>query len=380
MAKARQAERKSRIRVRSTDRSDPWIIGSTLLLVFAGLVFVLDTTYFISEQQYGSNYWMLSKHIASVLLGAAAMLVLSRVRSDKVEALATPLLIGSLAFLVAPLVSGIGHCSNGACRWVNLGPVNLQPGEFAKLAFVVYAAATLTRASDKIGDWRYGSGPILGVAALFGTLLLLEPDFGTAAVIFVAAGAMLFLGGIPLWQVGSLGTLGAVGAALLVYLEPYRMQRFVGFMDPWADARGAGYQLAQSFRAFGSGKFVGVGMGGSRQKAGWLPEAHTDFIFSVIGEETGLLGATIILVCFAVLAYRGFRVAHRHPDSFGQMLAGGVTFVIIVQALFNVCVALGLLPTKGMVLPFLSYGGSAMMVTLAMVGLLMSLSRELRER
>jgi len=345
-----------------------------------GAVFVLDTTYFISQEQYGSHYWMLTKHLISVSLGTAAMIVLSRFRSDRLQRCAPWILGFGLLLLPLPLVPGVGVCSNGACRWLSLGFFNVQPGELIKAIFVIFTAALLTARADRVRNWRYGMLPTLAVAALIGGLLLLEPDFGTAVVIALVAGVMLFLVGVPWIQVGGLAGLAAAAGGLLVWFEPYRFKRFAAFLDPWADIHGTGYQLAQSFRAFGSGEWFGVGMGASRQKAGWLPEAHTDFIYSVIGEETGLVGASLVLICFALLAYRGFRVAHRHPDMFGQMLAAGLTFVITMQAVINICVTLGLLPTKGMVLPFLSYGGSAMLVTLAMVGMLMSLSRELRER
>jgi cell division protein FtsW len=349
-------------------------------LVLAGVLFVLDTTFFFSQQQYGNHYWMMSKHLISIAVGAVVMFALSRFRSDRLERLSKPVLLLAAGLLVLPLIPGIGSCSKGACRWVPLGPVNLQPSEFAKAAFVIYAAAALTRKSDRLGNWRYGLAPTLMVMCVLGGFLLLEPDFGTAVIVGSVGAAMMFIAGVPFLHVAGLGAALAGSAGVLVLVEPYRVARFLGFWNPWNDPTGAGYQLLQALRAFGSGLMFGRGIGASRQNAGWLPEAHTDFVFSVIGEETGLIGAALIVLCFAVFAYRGFRVAHRHPEMFGQMLAAGITLVIVAQATFNICVTLGLLPTKGMVLPFLSYGGSSMVVTLASVGILMSLSRELRER
>jgi len=369
-----------RVRVKASDRSDPWIVYLTVLLVLAGLVFVLDTTYFFSQQQYGNSYRMVTKHMISVVMGVVLMLSLSRCRSDQMERAAGLVLPLCAAALLLPLAPGVGVCTKGACRWINLGFINVQPGEFVKVAFILYAAAALTRKSDRVRDWRYGMGPTLLVMGMLGGLLLLEPDFGTAVLIGGCGALLMFLAGVPLVQVGMLGIGMAAAGGLLVLLEPYRVQRLFGFMDPWGQAQGAGYQLAQSFRAFGSGRLLGVGIGASRQKAGWLPEAHTDFVFSVIGEETGLVGTTLVVLCFCVLAYRGFRIAHRHPEMFGQMLAAGVTLLIFGQAVINMCVVLGLVPTKGMALPFLSYGGSSMIVMLACIGILMSLSRELRER
>jgi cell division protein FtsW len=215
---------------------------------------------------------------------------------------------------------------------------------------------------------------------LLSLILLKQPDFGSAVLIGIIGMLMMFLAGVPFHQLALLSIPALVAVAVLVWLEPYRMGRFLCFLDPGQDPGGACYQVVQSSRTFGSGGVFGRGMGNSVQKTGYLPEAHTDFIFSVIGEELGLIGAVAVLLCFAALAYRGFRIAHRHPDMFGQLLAAGITFALISQALINAGVVLGLLPTKGLVLPFFSYGGSSMIMSLACIGILMSLSRELRER
>jgi cell division protein FtsW len=366
--------------VRSSDRSDPWIIALTLLFVIIGAMFVLDTTYFFSQRAYGDGYRMVTKHAVSIALGTVFMLVLSRCRSDALERLAQPAFLVAAALLLLPLVPGLGTCTKGACRWITIGPLNIQPAEIAKSAFIVYLAAVLTRKSGQLREWRYGLAPTLAVIAVLDLVLLLQPDFGSAVLIGVIGMSMMFLAGVPLLQLGMLAVPAAAGAALLVALEPYRLKRFLCFLDPSEDPAGACYQLVQSYRTFGSGGVTGVGVGSSVQKAGYLPEAHTDFIFSVVGEEMGLIGAVAVLACFCALAYRGFRVAHRHPDMFGQLLAAGITLAIFSQALINMGVVLGLLPTKGLVLPFLSYGGSSMMMSLASIGVLMSLSRELRER
>jgi cell division protein FtsW len=377
--KRKDGER-SRVRVRVSDRPDPWIVFTTLLLVLGGLLIVFDTSYFFSQKNFGDGYRMVTKHGVSIVMGGVLMWILSRWRSDSLEQWAKPMFLIAAAAVLLPFAPFIGHCSNGACRWVQVGPLNLQPAEFAKTTFVVYVAACLTRKSHQLRDWRYGLGPTLAVMAVLGVMLLLQPDFGTAALIGLLGFALMFLAGVPAYQLGLLGLGGLVAGGALVVFEPYRMRRFLCFLDPWEEPTGACYQLVQSYRTFGSGGLFGVGVGASMQKSGWLPEAHTDFVFSVIGEEIGLIGAVLVLVCFAVLAYRGFRIAHRHPERFGQILAAGITLAITLQALFNMGVVLGLLPTKGLVLPFLSYGGSSMMVSLACIGILMSLSRELRER
>ncbi|MFQ5352417.1 MAG: putative lipid II flippase FtsW, partial [Candidatus Binatia bacterium] len=347
------ARKRKRIRVRASDKPDPWLLGLTFVLVVAGLLFVLDTTYFFSRQTYGDSYRMFIKHSVSVVLGLVLMLGLSRCRSDILER-AAPWLMGvATLLLLLPLVPGVGTCTHGACRWISLGPVNVQPGELLKWAFVVFIAALLTARSDQLSDWRFGLFPVLGIMAVLGAVLMKQPDFGTTVLIGALGLGLMLLAGVPLYQVGALGVLGAAAAGIMVYLEPYRVKRVISFLNPDLDPLGSNWQLKKSLLTFGSGEWFGVGIGSSRLKTGYLPEAHTDFIFSVVGEETGVLGAGLILLCFSLLAYRGFRIAHRHPDMFGQMLAAGFTMAITLQAFINMGVVLGLLPTKGMALPFI---------------------------
>ncbi len=377
---AKRKQQRQKLRVRSSDKPDPWLVALTGLFLIMGLLLVFDTTYWLSEKYFDDGYQMIMKHVVSVVLGLIGMFVLSRCRSDLLERYAQPLFIAAAVMLLLPLIPGLGTCTKGACRWVDLGPVNFQPAEFAKVAFVIYVAAALTRKAGQLKDWRYGIGPTVLVILLLVLLLMKQPDFGTAVLIGALGIALMFLAGVPTWQLGLLGGLGVGAIVTAVAIEPYRMRRFLCFLDPSEDPAGACYQLIQSYRTFGSGGITGIGVGASRQKAGWLPEAHTDFVFAVIGEEAGLFGAVVIVILFGLLAYRGFRIANRHPEAFGQLLAAGVTLAIALQALINMGVVVGMLPTKGLALPFLSYGGSSMLVSLALIGILMSLSRELRER
>ncbi len=377
----RKRQKQARVQVKISDRSDPWIPGVTTLLVVCGMIFVLDTSYFFSSQNYNDGLRVFLKHVFSIGVGVVLLLVLSRLRSDLVERHALKALIASLALLALTLVPGVQVCANGACRWISLfGVFNFQPAELVKVAFVIYVVARLTQNSDKLSDLRKGILPVAALMGGIGVALLLQPDFGTAALLGVLALTLMFMAGVPLWQLSTLAALSGVAGYVLIRMEPYRIRRFACFLDPETDPLGVCWHLRQALMAFGSGQLGGQGLGASTQKSGWLPEAHTDFIFSVVGEETGLIGAVIVVVCFALFAYRGLRVAHRHPDMFGQMLAAGLTLIIVMQALLNMGVILGLLPTKGIGLPFISYGGSSMMVLLAATGLLMSLSRELRER
>lgn len=378
VARARQTTR--RLRVRSSDRPDPAIAALTLLFVSVGVLMVFDTTYFYSQTYLGDGYMMLGKHGTSIVMGVILLLLMARTRSYHLERWARPALVIALLFVALTLIPGVGSCVKGACRWIRIGPLNFQPAELAKCTFVIYLAAELTRKGEELRDWRKGLLPTLAVVAGLAALFLKQPDFGTTVLIGALSFALMFLAGVPLRHLAAC-ILPLVGAAVvLVQQEPYRLKRFLCFLDPWVEPQGACYQLVQSFRTFASGGITGSGLGSSMQKTGWLPEAHTDFVFAVIGEEGGLVGAIAVLLLFTLFSYRGFRVAHRHPQMFGQLLAAGITLLISLQVLINMGVVLGLLPTKGLVLPFLSYGGSSMMVTLACVGILMSLSRELRER
>ncbi len=366
--------------VTAGDKPDPWIVGVTVLLALVGSVFVLDTTFFYSQQYYGDGFSMAARQGGALVVGGLLAWALSRCRSDLIERWAPRLFAAALVLTVLPLTPWLGHCAKGACRWISAGPVRIQPSEPAKIAFVMYLAAMLARKGPRLRDWRQGLAPALAVTGVFAALLLKEPDFGTTVLVVALGCTIMFLAGVPLRHLLVVLVPAVVGAAALAYGDDNRLRRMLCFSDPWDDPTGACYQTIQSYRTFGSGGIAGIGIGASTQKAGWLPEAHTDYVFAVIGEEAGLIGATIVLICFCLLAYRGFRVAHRHPETFGQLLAAGLTLALVGQALFNMGVVLGLLPPKGLVLPFFSYGGSSLLITMAAMGVLMSLSRELRER
>ncbi|HYC54078.1 MAG TPA: putative lipid II flippase FtsW [Candidatus Binatia bacterium] len=369
-----------RARVRISDRPDPWLLSLVAILATLGMIFVFDTSWFVSSYSFGDGYRMTIKHGISAAIGAVLLFICSRCPSDFLERKAYWIFGLSVPVLLLTLVPGVGECANGACRWMPFGFFNLQPAEFTKVGFVIVVAAYLTRMSDRLRNPLYGIAPVLGTVGVLGLILLSQPDFGTAALLGVIAVLMLFLSGVPVWQLVAPGAAMVAAAAYLVISEPYRFKRLTVFLNPDADPQGVGWQLRQALIAFGSGQVTGQGLGASTQKTGWLPEAHTDFIFSVIGEETGLIGAVVIVALFALVAWRGFRIAHRHSEPFAQLLAAALTLVITLQAMINMGVVLGLLPTKGIGLPFISYGGSSMMVFLAAAGILLSLSRELRER
>jgi len=356
--------------------ADPWLVLAVAGLLGIGLVMVFNVSYFLAERDLGDPFAFFRKHLVSVALGITLAAVAARVSSDAYRRLAYPALLASLAALVLVLVPGIGVVRGGAQRWVGFGSFSFQPSEMAKVALVLYLAASLDHKRERLGDLRRGLLPHCLVVGALALLLLAEPDFGSAALTLLVLAFMLFVAGASIHHLALLASAALPVLAYGIFVEPYRMMRLLAFMNWAEDPLGMGFQLKQSLIAFGSGGVVGAGLGASQQKMFFLPAAHTDFIFSVVGEELGLLGALVVLGLFAVLAWRGLRIAAAHPDRFGSLLAFGVTVLLVVQGLLNVAVVLGCLPTKGLVLPLISYGGSAMLLTLAQVGILLALARE----
>jgi cell division protein FtsW len=355
---------------------DPWLLLATGTLVALSVIMVFNVSYFYAQEHFGDPLVFFRKHLASIALGVVVLMVASRLPLEWYKRSAYPLLLVALGALVLVLVPGIGVARGGARRWMSIGGFSLQPSELAKFALVLYLARSLVKKADRLDRFSRGVVPHCLIAGLIAGLALLEPDFGTAVLAATLLVSMLFVGGVPLWHIVLPGLAALPLAALAVMRESYRLKRILGFLNPDADPLGVNFQLKQSFIAFGSGGLWGIGLGESRQKMFYLPEAHTDFIYSVIGEELGLAGAVLVLGLFAVLAVRGFRIALRHPDPFGRLLAFGITVSLVLQGLVNVGVVLGVLPTKGLALPFVSYGGSAMVVALGQMGVLLSLGRE----
>lgn len=369
-----------RLAVRISDQPDPWILFLVGFLTVTGLGFVFDASTFVSNFHFGDGFRMIEKHAVSAVVGIVLMWICSRCPSDFLKRRAHWLFLASIPLVLGTLIPHVGVSVNGARRWISFGVFNLQPSEFLKITFVIGVAAWMDHFAEKVRNPLYTIVPVLGTFALLAGMLLMQPDFGTTVLLGAIAVLMLFLGGVPWWQLfpPGLGLIACAGA--LVWTSEYRWNRVMAFLDPEKDPLGAGYHLLQALTAFGSGGLTGAGLGQSTSKSGYLPEPHTDFIFSVIGEETGLVGGAVIVLLFGLLGWRGFRVAHRHSEPFAQLVAAGLTLVIVLQAMINIGVVLGVLPTKGIGLPFISYGGSSIMAFLSIGGLLLSLSRELRER
>jgi cell division protein FtsW len=354
---------------------DKWLLLAVAALLAIGVTMVLSTSYLYSQERFTDGTYFFRKQLIAIGAGLIALIACSLLPSATYRRLAYPLLGLTFVALILVLIPGIGMARGGARRWLMLPGFAFQPGELAKLAVVIYLAHSMARKEEKIQTFSLGVLPHLIVAAMFLGVLLLEPDFGTALILVMLLYSMLFVGGA---RVHHLLATGLMALPLLVYVTltaEYRLRRLMTFMDPWREPSSSGFQVIQSLIAFGSGELWGRGLGESRQKLFYLPEAHTDFVFSVIGEELGLLGSGLVLGLFGVIILRGLRLTERIEEPFDQYLAFGLTVLLGLQALIHMGVVMGLMPTKGLVLPFISYGGSAMVINLMEAGILLGLSR-----
>jgi cell division protein FtsW len=374
--RSRVASLRNTIVMPRLNRPDPWLLAATAGLVGLGVVMVFNATYFYADERFGDPLLFFRKQLVALAGGTFLLVVVSRLRLRCFEAVASPVVMLAAAVILAcVLVPGIGIERNGARRWVDIGFFNLQPSEFVKIVATLYLARLAVRKRDRLASFADGILPPLLIVGFCAALIAAQPDLGTATILILLLGIMLFVGGARLTHLSGLAVAaGAVLVAAIVH-SPYRWERLVAFRDPWAYRDDSGFQLVQSLIAFGAGGVAGVGFGESQQKMFFLPEAHTDFIFALVGEELGLIGALAVLGLFAIVGWRGFRIALRHPDPFASMLAFGITLVIVMAAVVNVGVVVGMLPTKGLALPFLSYGGSALIGAMMQVGILTALSR-----
>ena len=352
------------------------IMTLTLILLSVGLVTLYSASAFLAQRQALPDYYYVSRQATGVAVGLAILGVCARIPHDLWRRLAWPMVIVAwllLVIVVAPGTESIAPSINGARRWLRLGPT-LQPSELAKVAVVVWTAAVAIRKQEDFSSLRRGLAPFLLVWVALIVPIALEPDLSTALLVGVMGCLVVYVAGARLTHFLLLGLL----AVPVLYTQlgvAFRARRMVSFLDPSADPAGAGFQVQQSLLAFGSGGVAGVGFGQGRQKLGFLPEAHNDFIFAMIGEEWGLVGVTMAVMLYLLLILIGFRVASRAPDLFGQLLAVGLTSMIAMHAILHMAVGLGLVPATGLALPLISYGRSNLLVTLASLGILMSISR-----
>lgn len=358
--------------------TDFWMLGSSIFLLSLGTVMIYSASAVRAFSQHGNGTRYLLQHLASVFIGLVLLAIVLRVPSEWWSRLAYPLLAVVILALIAVLVPGVGRRANGALRWLVLGPVSFQPSEVAKLAIIVYLAHSLARKRERVSSFSIGFVPHVVVTSLVVGLIILEPDLGTGVVIYGTLGLMLFAAGTRIGYLVLTIVVAVPVAYHYVVTHPHAAARLTVFMNPEAYKHDIGYQVWESIVAFGSGGWTGLGLGAGQQKLYFLPESHTDFIFSVIGQELGFVGVVPVIVAYAILVGRGLWLSSKMTCRFPMFLAFGLSSWIGIQAFTNIAVALALLPTKGMTLPLVSFGRSSIVVMLVGVGILLRLHAEAR--
>ena len=362
-------------------RYDRLLLLVTALLVLFGALMIYSSTSVITPvfaKKKITEFYYFKRHVFTILIGVVFLVFAYwKLKPSYLKKIALPLLIVSFILLILVFIPGIGVTAGGAKRWIRLWPSTFQPSELVKLSMVIFLARYMSRPEYKTESIKSFIIPVL-IMGIFQAAILKQPDFGAAMSRAFLTFAMLFLSGIKIRYIASMA-LFAVPLIIKLAMEPYRMKRITCFLDPWKDPQGCGFQLVQSFIALGSGGGTGVGLGSSRQKLSYLPESHTDFIFSIIGEEFGFIGVIIIIALFIVLFIKGMSIANRAKDRFVYYLATGLSLMIALQALINFAVATGLVPTKGLPLPFVSYGGSSLLMNMAAIGMLLNISKDAGE-
>ena len=358
---------------------DMWLFGAVVALVSVGVVMVYSASAIIAADRFRDPYFFLKKQLFWAVLGFGCLWAAMTLNYRILERIMLPLLVVSLVLLVLVLVPPFSQEINGTRRWFRWGPVSFQPAELAKFSLVVYLAHFLTRRREVVEIFWRGLLPPLLVAGSMAGLVLLQPDMGSSLTLVVLVFCLLFLAGGRVRQMTLVAASALPLLAVAIYMAPYRLKRIMTFLDPWADPRGSGFQIIQSYLALGSGGLFGRGLGESKQKLFYLPEPYTDFIFAVLGEELGLLGAVSVIGLFGLLIWRGIRIGLGAPDPFGALLALGLTALLACQTLVNLGVVTGALPTKGLPLPFISFGGSSLIMAMVSVGVLLNISQHARD-
>lgn len=341
-----------------------------------GLVMIYSASYIWAEYKFNNSLHYCLYQGAFILIGIVLMFFLTKMDYRLYYKYANKLLLISFVLLILVLIPGIGIVRNGSRSWFGIGGFGIQPSEFSKLALIIFTSKYLEKNQKVLKDYKKGVFPILGIVLITFFLIMLEPDFGTGMILVISIIALLFVAGVNIKFFVGLGLLGIIGVVLLIIIAPYRMNRITSFLDPWSDPLGTGFQIIQSLYAIGPGGLLGMGLFNSRQKHFYLPEPQTDFIFSIISEELGIFGVLIVVGLFSFLLYRSIRISLRQEDKFAKYLSFGLIFQMIIQTILNLSVVIGLIPVTGVTLPFLSYGGSSLLISSISVGIILSISRE----
>lgn len=361
------------------------IFLTVLLLLGIGIIMVFSSSQYVSYYQTydpvlkkGDSFVFLRRQFFNALVGIAAMVFVMKINYQKLKVLAKPALIVSFILLAVLLIDGIGIERKGSVRWLGAGGFQIQPSEIIKVTMIMYMALFLSERQHLIKSLKKGFLPPLGIMGAACALIMMQPDLGTAMALAGTTVVMLWSAGARKTHMAMLIIFGIALIVAAIVLEPYRMERLLAFLDPWQDAQDTGFQTVQSLLAIGSGGLAGVGLGFGRAKMFYLPERHTDFIFAILAEELGFIGGAVVIILFLLFVWRGLKVAVSFPESFGSLLAIGVTSMVGIQAIINLGVVTGSLPVTGITLPFISYGGSSLLFSLAGIGLLLNVSRYVR--
>ncbi len=355
------------------------ILITTLILVAFGVIMVFSASYYLAESSSAYNndgLYFFKKQIIGAVIGIVGMIGFSFFNYKYLAKLKYPLVIVALVLLAVVLIPGVGQEINGSSRWIIIAGQSVQPSEITKFALIVFVAATISVNKDRMNTFRYGMLPSLFITGIACVLILLQPNFSAIVCIFLTVIIMLFVGGVKGWHMGVLLGGGLAGGLAVMQMSDYRVNRVVSFMDPWEYSDSLGYQVVQSLYAIGAGGFFGRGLGNARQKLLYLPYGQSDFIFAILVEELGFLGAIVLIGLFAFLIYRGIRVALRAPDLFGACLATGIVAIIAIQVCVNIAVVTSSIPPTGVSLPFISYGSSSLVIFMCMIGVLLNISKQ----
>ena len=364
-----------------TGRDSGWVLLAAIVAMLStiGLMMVLSASSVEALRSYGGAWVFFQRQAMWVAIGSVALIGTAALDYRLWRRAVLPLVGVSFVLLLLLLLPGVGITAGGSSRWLGTDSLRIQPSELAKLAVLLFGADLLSRRAELVGDWRMVMRPLLLTTGVVAGLVLLQPDMGTAMLMVLIVLVLLFVGGVPLLPMGGLGVVTGISAVILAKAESYRWARVSSFRDPFGDFSHTGYQVAQSLVALGTGHVGGVGLGASRAKWGFLPNAHTDFIFAIVGEELGLIGTFLVVGLFATFAFVGVRTALRAPDRFGALVAAGVTAWVCGQAFVNMGAVTSILPVTGVPLPFVSFGGSSLVVTMGATGILLNIARQSRQ-
>lgn len=347
----------------------------TMILIVFGIIMIYSSSSIWAEYKFNDAFKYVKNQALFAFIGTFVMIIISKIDYKFYYNKASQIFLISIILLVLVLIPGIGSVRNGSRSWFGIGSFGVQPSEFAKLSLIILASKYLTKSNKFVKDIKKGVIPILALLFLVFGLIMLQPDFGTGMIIVVSILSLLYIAGVNIKFFIGLGLLGVIGITFLILIAPYRMDRITSFVDPWNDPLGTGFQIIQSLYAIGPGGLLGMGFLKSRQKQFYLPEPQTDFIFSIISEEFGVLGVVIVTSLFVSILYLGIKIALNSKDSFSKYLAFGLLFQMLIQAVMNLAVVIGLIPVTGVTLPFLSYGGSSLLISMVSIGIILSIAR-----